>query len=121
MAFYETVMLRAYENLVDENTVVSVDQGAYAAKQLHELTRQDAGVERIAQMQVQMNRIISVMRELPAEYSRWSSTSWRGKRQRYRSRAKSMKKGKENATRQDECNALARRVVGKNSLTCCRS
>ena len=39
MAYYETVMIKGYQTLVDEDTVVSVDQGAYAAKQLHQLTR----------------------------------------------------------------------------------
>ncbi len=31
MAYYETVMTKAYQTLVDEDTVVSVDQGAWAA------------------------------------------------------------------------------------------
>ena len=68
MAFYETVMVRAYETLVAEDTVVSVDQGAYAAKQLHELTRADAGVEQFARQQAEMNRILAAWRELPARY-----------------------------------------------------
>ena len=69
IAFYETVVAKAYQTLVDEDTVVSVEQGAYAAKQLHELSRQDAGVEKMAEMHVQMNRIVKVMREvIPARY-----------------------------------------------------
>ncbi len=69
MAYYETVMVKAYQTLVDEDTVVSVEQGAYAAKQLHELSRLDAGVEKMAEMHVQMNRIVKVMREIvPARY-----------------------------------------------------
>jgi hypothetical protein len=46
-----------------------VDQGAWAAKQLHELTRQDAGVERMTQLQIQMGKIVKVMRDIvPPEY-----------------------------------------------------
>ena len=68
MAFFETVVARAYQTLVDEGTVVSVDQGIHAARQLHELTHQDAGVELIAHMQAELNRIVNAFRELPAEY-----------------------------------------------------
>ncbi len=69
MGYLETVVARAYETLVDEQTVVTVDQGAYAAKRLHELTRQDAGAEKMAQMHAEMNRIVAVMTEIiPPEY-----------------------------------------------------
>jgi hypothetical protein len=68
MAFFETVVARAYQTLVDEGTIVSVDQGIHAARQLHELTHQDAGVERMAHMQAELNRIVNAFRELPPEY-----------------------------------------------------
>ena len=68
-SYLETMMLKGYETLVGESTVVSVDQGARAAKQLHELTRQDAGVERMAQLQIQMGRIAKVMKDIiPPKY-----------------------------------------------------
>lgn len=69
MAFYESVMVKGYQTLVDEDTVVSVDQGAWAARQLHQLTRADAGVEQIARQQAQLNRIVKVMQDVvPPRY-----------------------------------------------------
>jgi len=67
-SYLDVMMHKGYETLVDENTVISPQEGAWAAKQLHELTRQDAGVEKMAEMHVRMNRIIDAFRELPEEY-----------------------------------------------------
>ena len=67
--YLDVMMHKGFETLVAEETTVSVDQGAWAAKQLHELTRQDAGVERMTQLQIQMGKIVKVMRDIvPPEY-----------------------------------------------------
>jgi hypothetical protein len=62
IGYLDVMMHKGFETLVAEDATVSVDQGAYAAKQLHELTRQDAEVERMAAMQIQMGRIVKVTR-----------------------------------------------------------
>jgi hypothetical protein len=59
-SYLETMMLKGYETPVDESTVISPQQGAWAAQQLHQLTRQDAGIEEMALMQARMNQIVGV-------------------------------------------------------------
>ena len=61
-------MLKGYETLVDESTMISPQQGACAAHQLHQLTRQDAGIEEMARMHARMNQIVAAFRGLPEEY-----------------------------------------------------
>ena len=69
IGYLDVMMHRGYETLVAEDTVISPQQGAWAAKQLHELTKQDAGVERMSQLHAQLNRIVAVMREVvPPEF-----------------------------------------------------
>ena len=58
-AYFETLMVKAYQTVTDSATVVTPQEGAWAAKQLHEMTKQDSGAERMAQLHAQMNRIVA--------------------------------------------------------------
>ena len=59
--FYETVMVRGYENLVDSGTRVDVNTGMIAAARLQALTESRARGTRIADLRVQMGRIIDAI------------------------------------------------------------
>ena len=61
MAFYETVMVKGYETLVDSGTTVDVSTGMIAAGRLQALIESRAGGTRIADLMVQMDRIIRVI------------------------------------------------------------
>jgi hypothetical protein len=67
MAFFETVMVKGYQKLVDQDTVVSVDQGAYAAKQLREIEKDSVGSEQMAEAHAQLARVVRVIREVVPE------------------------------------------------------
>jgi uncharacterized protein (UPF0210 family) len=70
MAFLETVMVKGYENLVDERTTVGYRDGMAAALKLHEELRKDAGDYDKVHLMAEMGRIIEVVRTfIPAE--RW--------------------------------------------------
>ena len=58
MAFYETVMVKGYETLVDSGTRVDVNTGMIAAARLQALTESRASGTRIADLMVQMDHII---------------------------------------------------------------
>ena len=61
MAFYETVMVKGYETLVDSDTEVDVNTGMIAAGRLQALIDSRAGGTRIAELMVQMGRIIDAI------------------------------------------------------------
>ena len=61
MAFYETVMVKGYETLVDPDTKVDVNTGMIAAGRLHALIDSRAGGTRIADLMAQMARIINAI------------------------------------------------------------
>ena len=61
MAFYETVMVKGYETLVDSGTRVDVNTGMIAAARLQALTESRASGTRIADLMVQMSRIIDAI------------------------------------------------------------
>ena len=61
MAFYETVMVKGYETLVDSDTTVDVNTGMIAAGRLQALIESRAGGTRIADLRVQMGRIIDAI------------------------------------------------------------
>jgi hypothetical protein len=66
MAFYETVMVKGYQTLVDERATVSYRDGMEAALKLAEALRKDEG----AHERAQMGRIIEVVRTfIPSD--RW--------------------------------------------------
>ena len=61
MAFLETVMVKGYENLVDSGTKVDVSTGMIAAGRLQALIESRASGTRIADLRVQMGRIIDAI------------------------------------------------------------
>jgi hypothetical protein len=61
MAFFETVMAKAYETLVDSGTRVEVNSGMIAAARLQALIESRASGTRIADLMVQMGRIIDAV------------------------------------------------------------
>ena len=61
MAFYETVMVKGYETLVDSGTKVDVSTGMIAAARLQALIESRASGTRIADLMVQMGRIIDAI------------------------------------------------------------
>ena len=61
MAFYETVMVKGYETLVDSDTTVDVNTGMIAAGRLQALIESRAGGTRIADLMLQMGRIINAI------------------------------------------------------------
>jgi hypothetical protein len=70
LAFLETVMVKGYATLVDEQTNVSYRDGMEAALKLAEALRQAEGESDIVHMRVEMGRIIEVVRTfIPSE--RW--------------------------------------------------
>jgi len=75
MAFYETVMAKGYETLVDSDTKVDVNTGMIAACRLQALIDSRAGQPDIAKIMVQVAHIIeavksTVPRELWGEIRR---------------------------------------------------
>ena len=70
LAVLETVMVKGYQTLVDEDTTVSHRDGMEAALKLNEIARKDEGAHERAQILADMGRIIEVVRTfIPAE--RW--------------------------------------------------
>ena len=61
MAFFETVMVKGYETLVDSGTKVDVNTGMIAAGRLQALIESRASGTRIADLRVQMGRIINAI------------------------------------------------------------
>jgi hypothetical protein len=61
MAFYETVIVKGYEILVDSGTTVDVSTGMIAAGRLQALIESRASGTRIADLMVQMDRIINAI------------------------------------------------------------
>lgn len=62
MAFFETVMAKGYETLVDPNTKVDVNTGMIAASRLQAMIDSRASGTSMAEMWVQMNRIITAVK-----------------------------------------------------------
>jgi hypothetical protein len=68
MSYLETMMVKGYKRLTDENfDNVSVDMGMNAAIKLHEMTRKDAGLTEAAKAMSEMNRIIAAVKEVVPE------------------------------------------------------
>ena len=61
MAFYETVMVKGYETLVDSDTEVDVSTGMIAAGRLQALLESRASGTRIAEILAQMGSIINAI------------------------------------------------------------
>ena len=63
MAFYETVMLKGYETLVDSDTQVDVNTGMVAAGRLQALIESRANGTNVAQLIAQLDRIIRAIHD----------------------------------------------------------
>ena len=61
MAFFETVMVKGYETLVDSGTRVEVSTGMIAAARLQALIESRASRTSIADLMVRMDRIINAV------------------------------------------------------------
>ena len=70
LAFYETIMVKGYETLVDSNTKVDVNTGMIAAGRLQSLIESRASGTSMAYMLVQINRIINAIKSTVPE-SMW--------------------------------------------------
>jgi hypothetical protein len=62
MAFYEIVMVKGYETLVDSDTKVDVNTGMIAAARLQAMIDSRAGQPDMAHIMVQMNHIIEAVK-----------------------------------------------------------
>ena len=62
MAFYETVMVKGYETLVDSDTKVDVNTGMIAACRLQALIDSRAGQPDMAHIMVQVTHIIEAVK-----------------------------------------------------------
>jgi hypothetical protein len=67
MAYYETLMAKGYETLVDPDTKVDVNTGMIAAGRLHALIESRASGTSIADMLVQIGRIIAAVKSTVPE------------------------------------------------------
>jgi hypothetical protein len=67
MAFFETVMAKGYETLVDPDTKVDVNTGMVAAGRLQALIESRASGTRMVEMWAQMSRIIEVVHHFVPE------------------------------------------------------
>jgi hypothetical protein len=69
MAFYETVMVKGYQTLVDPDTTVDVTTGMLAAGRLQALLDTRSGRPDMAEIMVKMNRIIDAVKSMVPESS----------------------------------------------------
>jgi hypothetical protein len=67
MAFFETVMVKGYETLVDSDTKVDVNTAMIAAGRLQALMQSQASSNKMVDMWAQMSRIIEVMHHFVPE------------------------------------------------------
>ncbi len=67
MAFFETVMVKGYETLIDPDTTVDVNTAMIAAGRLQALIDSRAGKTRMAEVLVQMDRIINAIHDTVPE------------------------------------------------------
>ena len=67
MAFFETIMVKSYETLVDPDTKVDINTGMVAAGRLQALIDSRAGQPDWADIRVQVNRIIAAIKSTVPE------------------------------------------------------
>ena len=78
MAFFEAVMVRAWETLVDQDAAVDANTGMAAASKLQALIESRAGETSMAEIIVKMNRVIEAVRTtVPPSCGRRSGASSR--------------------------------------------
>jgi hypothetical protein len=69
LSYLETMMVKGFSDLTDENTRVSYSDGAQAAVKLYDLTHREVGAQEMAEMMRKMNYVITaVMTAVPEEY-----------------------------------------------------
>ena len=68
--FFEAVMVRAWETLVDQDAAVDANTGMVAASKLQDLVDSRAGETSLAEIVVKMNRVIEAVRSVVPE-SMW--------------------------------------------------
>lgn len=80
LAYLDTMIAKGYETLINEDTVVSPRDGLDAAMKRNELTRKDAGAVEQARMMAEMDRVISIVKEVctPEQLSLMSAKLNRG-------------------------------------------
>ena len=64
LAYLDTMIAKGYETLVNEDTVISPRDGLDAAMKRNELVRLDAGAVEQARMMAEMDRVISIVKEV---------------------------------------------------------
>lgn len=64
LAYLDTMIVKGYQTLVSEDTVVSYRDGLDAVMKRNELTRKDAGAVEQARMMAEMDRVIAVVKEV---------------------------------------------------------
>ncbi|GLB64924.1 hypothetical protein NCCP2495_28040 [Dietzia sp. NCCP-2495] len=67
LAYFEAVMLKAFENLVDDKADVSIQAGLSAAAHLQEAAASSSDGMEIARVMVQMDQVIRAVRETVPE------------------------------------------------------
>lgn len=69
LSYLETMMVKGFADLTDENTRVSYTDGAQAAVRLYDLTHKEVGTQEMAEMMRKMNFVVNaVMTVVPEEY-----------------------------------------------------
>ena len=63
LAYLETMMVKGYQTLVDERTIVSHRDGMDASLKLAEALRKDEDAFEVVEMRARMSRVISTVRE----------------------------------------------------------
>jgi hypothetical protein len=63
-SYFEVMMRKGFETLVAEDTAISAEQGAWAAKQHHEIIRYTAGSQDMASLHRQLGRVVQVIRDV---------------------------------------------------------
>lgn len=64
LAYLDTMIAKGYETMVNEDTVISPAAGLDAVMKRNELMRMDAGAVEQARMMAEMDRVISVVKEV---------------------------------------------------------
>lgn len=64
LAYLDTMIAKGYQNLLQEDTVVTYRDGLDAAMKRNDLTRKDAGAVEQARIMAEMDRVIAVVKEV---------------------------------------------------------
>lgn len=67
-AFLMTMAAKGFATLLADDTVVSPQEGAWAAREWHKMTTADSATEQMAWILARQNRIVEVWRQLPEHY-----------------------------------------------------